>query len=155
MALGTARSPLLLQTSSLSLLRLNQRKVTEKIHTPQLFPCDWGTNISNFRNLNCNIRNFFHLILPDMRTQFRYLINYVDWGIQTKYTRFSLSGFYISFDDDAPVKPKPPLRTKKFTRKTSSSSQPTTPLSTPSREDADFPMTQVIYSLSLYIGVFS
>ena len=46
-------------------------------------------------------------------------------------------GFYISFDDDSgPKKPKPPLRAKKMTsRKTSA---PTTPQSTPIREDMPF-----------------
>ncbi|XP_063596399.1 patronin-like isoform X7 [Penaeus indicus] len=42
-------------------------------------------------------------------------------------------GFYISFDSDsAPRKPKPQLRTKKMSRKNSS---PSTPASTPSREE--------------------
>lgn len=42
-------------------------------------------------------------------------------------------GFYISFDgDSAPRKPKPQLRTKKMSRKNSS---PSTPASTPSREE--------------------
>lgn len=41
-------------------------------------------------------------------------------------------GFYISFDGDVPTKPKPLLRPKKFTRK---SSQPATPMPTPSNED--------------------
>ena len=48
-------------------------------------------------------------------------------------------GFYISFDGDAPVKPKPPLRTKKFVRK---SSTPTTPVSTPSKEE-EYPTVTV------------
>lgn len=47
-------------------------------------------------------------------------------------------GFYISFDADAIIKPKPQLRTKKFTRK---SSTPSTPASTPSKED--FPVVSV------------
>ncbi|KAF2367765.1 CKK domain [Trinorchestia longiramus] len=41
-------------------------------------------------------------------------------------------GFYISFDGDVPTKPKPLLRPKKFTRK---SSTPATPAPTPCNED--------------------
>ena len=57
-------------------------------------------------------------------------------------------GFYISFDDgETPKKPKPPLRSKKMTaRKTSA---PSTPLTTPNREESPFiPVRSYIFNFN-------
>lgn len=60
-------------------------------------------------------------------------------------------GFYISFDGDSgPRKPKPQLRSKKMSRKNSS---PSTPATTPSRED--LPVIPVSINVALYTHFYS